>query len=301
MHTDFERDGILRVAGAVAPDTVRDLREHFWQAVERRFAIREDAPDTWLADATPLGGDARGRRLSGMNPVMQGLREAGALEASQRALQGAVDRALGPTRWQPKGLWYSLLSFPTGTQRWAVPRRSWHADEPAVAGDALPWTVFVFVFLRAVPHRGGGTVVVTGSHRCAEHMARREGRVDSALVRVFADDNEGLVDPDEARVISPVDVMGRLSQESPWFRELGGHEGEREREGDGDGDGDGERVGRYMRTGGVHEGVPVRVVELTGAPGDVVVMDPRCVHSVSANVAGVPRQVLRLDFRRVPA
>ncbi len=49
----------------------------------------------------------------------------------------------------------------------------------------------------------------------------------------------------------------------------------------------------------VSAGVPLRVVELTGAAGDVVLMDPRCLHTVSANVGRRGRLQMRLTCRRV--
>ncbi|MEZ4403555.1 MAG: hypothetical protein R3B06_26260 [Kofleriaceae bacterium] len=44
-------------------------------------------------------------------------------------------------------------------------------------------------------------------------------------------------------------------------------------------------------------GVP-RLVELTGAAGDLILMDPRALHCVSANAARRPRLALRLVCRR---
>ena len=43
-----------------------------------------------------------------------------------------------------------------------------------------------------------------------------------------------------------------------------------------------------------------RVVELTGAAGDVVLMDPRCLHTVSANVSRRPRLQMKLTCGRTP-
>ena len=131
-------------------------------------------------------------------------------------------------------------------------------------------------------------MVVSGSHRCGQHLAQNHGRVDPALVDAFGDDNRGLVNGEELRVLSPTDTVGLLAEADPWFRELVS-QGAPE-----------QRIERFMERGSTFEGIPVKVVELTGRPGDIVLLDPRCLHSVSVNTSGVPRQVVRLDFRRLP-
>jgi ectoine hydroxylase-related dioxygenase (phytanoyl-CoA dioxygenase family) len=41
-------------------------------------------------------------------------------------------------------------------------------------------------------------------------------------------------------------------------------------------------------------GAPLRVVELAGEPGDVVLMDLRCLHAPSANTSDQPRLVVKM-------
>ena len=40
------------------------------------------------------------------------------------------------------------------------------------------------------------------------------------------------------------------------------------------------------------DGVPVKVVELTGDPGDVYFVDLRILHSIGANVSNQPRMMI---------
>lgn len=62
----------------------------------------------------------------------------------------------------------------------------------------------------------------------------------------------------------------------PWLRGLW-------RPGEGDG-GDGcDRTQRYMNDGTTVDGVPLRVVELTGEPGDVILMHSDTFHAVASN------------------
>ena len=50
---------------------------------------------------------------------------------------------------------------------------------------------------------------------------------------------------------------------------------------------------------GVYENVILEVHEITGEPGDIAILDPRCLHSYSANTADRPREVIRIDFKRL--
>jgi hypothetical protein len=43
------------------------------------------------------------------------------------------------------------------------------------------------------------------------------------------------------------------------------------------------------------DGVEVRVVELCGEPGDVVLMNPRCLHAAAPNAGASPR-LMQSDF-----
>jgi len=290
MHAEFANRGLLRIAGAIEDDDVGRARGRLWREITERFGIRRESPESWFANDNKPAGDRRGSRLSAMTPVMRSLRASGVLAPLETALGESVHDALGHARWVAKPDWYSLLSFPGAPSTWNVPHKSWHADEPVAAGHSLPWTVFAFVFLAPVSPRGGGaTVVVSGSHRCAERLAHTHGRKDTTLVAAFADDNRELVTADELRVLAPTETVGLLAQADPWFETLVSPGSPAE------------RIDTLMNRGTDVDGIPVQVVELTGNPGDVILLDPRCLHSVSVNTSGLPREVLRLDFRRLPA
>lgn len=53
-----------------------------------------------------------------------------------------------------------------------------------------------------------------------------------------------------------------------------------------------------MESAGNVHGVPVRIVELTGEPGDAVLCHPVMLHAVSANCSSLPRIMRRTNFRR---
>jgi hypothetical protein len=59
------------------------------------------------------------------------------------------------------------------------------------------------------------------------------------------------------------------------------------------------RVERFMIEGGHARGFPVRVEEMTGEPGDLIVMHPATLHTVAANALDRPRMmVVQALYRR---
>jgi hypothetical protein len=84
-----------------------------------------------------------------------------------------------------------------------------------------------------------------------------------------------------------IDVRRRFRRLDPWFHLLWEGEGvERE---------------RRLRDGTTVRDVALRVVEITGAPGDVVVMHPWTLHSISPNESASPRLALSSHVQGSPA
>lgn len=147
------------------------------------------------------------------------------------------------------------MSFPTDTPQWDVSSSQWHIDFPARGQGHLLFAVRVLAFLAPVEAGCGGTLVLTGSHILVARLAA-SGVLASGK--------------------SP-EVRTALMRAHPWLRDLFS------------GDGKGDRVQRFMVDGTVIDGVPLRVVELTGAPGDAFLMHPWQFHAPSPNCGAVPR------------
>ena len=109
-------------------------------------------------------------------------------------------------------------------------------------------------YVTPVAPGGGGTVVLAGSHRLAAHWARHAPAGDPGRSRTVRDG-----------------VFGS----APWFGNL-------RRAGEPD-------AHRALVEGAVVDGVPVRAVELTGEPGDVVFLHPHLLHAAAPNRADRPR------------
>lgn len=192
-------------------------------------------------------------------------RAGGFPELAVPRLVETLDALLGAGSWQPPDRWgIPILTFPTpGT--WELPHRFWHLDL-AVASPPEPLqTVVVLTLLAAVEPRGGGTVAVSGSSRLVRTL-RERGEIRSGG--------------------RSIDVRKTLRRVDPWFELLWEGEGE-ERE-------------RRLRDGVTVRDVVLRVVEFTGAPGDVLVMHPWTLHSLSPNERALPRLALSSHVQARP-
>ncbi|HEX5263904.1 MAG TPA: hypothetical protein VFW13_10285 [Phenylobacterium sp.] len=170
------------------------------------------------------------------------------------AVRSVLDSILG--RWEEPTHWgLPLVSFHTGEAAWDVPREHWHIDLGARPGDLR--LARIFAFLEPSRPGGGGTGYVTGSHRLFEALfAETGGALPSAQARQ------------------------RLEARSPWLAALTSRQDK------------GERIDRFMRAGSELDGVPLRVGEMLGDPGDVILMHPLMLHAPTPNVLSTPRMML---------
>jgi ectoine hydroxylase-related dioxygenase (phytanoyl-CoA dioxygenase family) len=126
--------------------------------------------------------------------------------------------------------------------------------------------VQVFLIVDRVEAHGGGTLVIEGTHRSIDHIRRREG-------------------PGFAGASS--ELRRALRRDVPWLREVWSvRPGE-------------DRIARFLGVRQEHEGVGLRVVEMTGEPGDVFVMHPWMLHAPSLNASARARVMVTERFRRL--
>lgn len=198
---------------------------------------------------------------------LQALERAGAFAAmGSPAVCGALDRILAPSKWALPPRWgQPLVNFPSGPSVWNVPHRNWHIDAGGSDVTAPLDQVIVFAFLDEVPPRSGGTVVVSGSHR---------------LVRKLAEST------DDPSAIRSADVTKLLARFHPWLSELWSRQRGTE------------EIPRLMEDGATVDGVPLKVMELTGMQGDVTIMHPCALHAPAKNCGREPRLVLRQGIYR---
>lgn len=169
-------------------------------------------------------------------------------------VRAVFDEILGD--WDEPDHWgLPLVSFHTGEARWDVPHEHWHVDLGAPPIDRRLARLFVFL----TPSRpgGGGTGYIVGSHRLIQALADAAGRA-----------------------LPSAQARKALAARSPWFAALTSRPtGE-------------DRVRRFMHEGSEVGGVPVRVREMLGEPGDVIVMHPLTMHAPMPNALATPRMML---------
>lgn len=264
----LQRDGVVRLRGVIDGAQLATMRARLWRVLATRGIEREDRA-TWRAGgALPLVELAGALRPGpGTDELLWEIGRDEAFAALGPTVERAVAAALGAATWisvdAPSGglAAPNFPTSPTGAAGWRVPHAAWHVDEPTVRGQRDAWGLLAFVCLEDVVAGGGATVAIAGSHR---------------RLRTLADElapAHGVLTTDEA--------LAALVQRDAWFAALMTEPSE----------------ARDAIVAREHDG-GLRVMELTGAAGDVVLMDPRCLHTVSANVSDRARLTMRMVFAR---
>jgi Phytanoyl-CoA dioxygenase (PhyH) len=173
-------------------------------------------------------------------------------------VRGVFDDLLGKAAWsRPKDWGITLVTFPE-PGAWEVPTRFWHGDNPVELHLDRPTGLFVVSFIGPVAPRSGGTLILSGSARL---LIQRERRI-----------------PADRRPDPAAKPWDRFGRSHPWLRALTGQAPS-----------PADRIAAFMDRETIVEDVPLRVVELTGEPGDMVFCHPVMVHCAAPNRGTRPR------------
>ncbi|GJM37067.1 MAG: hypothetical protein DHS20C19_04340 [Acidimicrobiales bacterium] len=186
---------------------------------------------------------------------LQALRKAGAFDPFLGAdLDRLADQLIGAGRWSDLGSRpQALLSLPEPGP-WTLPHQTWHFDLPP-RGPTATWGAIRFLgFVDRVEPQGGGTLVVEGSHRLVRRMVETSPAGDAGQ---SADARKAL-------------------RRNEWFAGLN----------------DPTTPPKRLFDGAAVDGVDVRVAELTGDAGDLVVMHPWLMHNIAMNCSDRPRMMM---------
>jgi len=164
-----------------------------------------------------------------------------------------LDDLFAPDGWTPPKSFGNVLVTMPDAAEWRVPHRLWHSDFlPTLPTHALA-AVKVWALCADVERGGGGTPQLAGSH--------------VAFARYLAHSQE--TDYKRAK-------FGFL-RSHPALRQLT-HD-----------DADADRNDALMRKGIDIDGTVLRVIECTGAAGDVYVTHPWVFHTIATNASRRPR------------
>lgn len=240
----FEERGHLRLPGVFPREVALELQQRMWSELQADFGIQRENRDTWYQPQRSL-------RTAKWDPLQRAI--------ATDSLLAAIDTLLGRGRWQLPTNWgVVLVTFPDGARSdWTLPASGWHYDFDLADNATTPNGLLIFTFFSTVAARGGGTLIVEGSHRLLrrfhERLTADERRSDHQTLRK------------------------RFLRHDPWLRRLTGASASAD------------RIASFMNDAQEVDGVPVRVTELTGEPGDAILCHPLMLHVAAPNRADTPR------------
>ena len=249
IRTTLTDRGVIRLDGAFSTDSAAGMKASVWSYVESKTGIGRNDRATWPTSSPPIGWRGLDRE-----PMLDAI-------AGSPMVHGALGAIFGVGGWKPPRRGARILFTLPSEGPWTTVNEGWHMDR----GFERPtWPVFavtLFAFVGEVGPRGGGTLLLAGSHRVIE-------RYRSGFEKPPAAGKQGWLT--FMRANPPLDELLRGATKP----EL--HSGP-------------DVVGKCLDV----DGIPVEVVELTGSPGDVVITHMHVFHSASANTSETPRLMLR--------
>ena len=250
----FMEKGYVVVKGAFPHEAAMEAQSYLWSKLEEKANIMRDDPATWNEPMVNLRETFRNEAFDCCNTE----RFANAIEdltgegrVRQRFVAGETDELPG-WGWWP-------VNFASGAdQPWNVPTNGWHWDGIHFRHyvDAPDQGLLCLCLFSDIGPRGGGTLIVEGSHR--------------PVARFLARYPDGIELGDGIREF----VSGH-----PYISELTGRSGEPMSAE--------ERIAKFMNQVYTDEdGHRLRVLETTGAAGDVILCHPFLLHAASPNHSG---------------
>jgi hypothetical protein len=239
----FNDHGWMRIPRAFSEDAAAAMREAVWRALADA-GVHRDRPSTWSV--------ARPNHLQRLknDPVFRAVGSATVYAAIDTIFDGRPYDA-------PKDWGAVFVTFPTGPD-WGVPTKGWHIDANLTSSLSPVRGVKTHALFGDVAPRGGGTLILGGSHRLVHQWFQKAPP------------------PAGARSAD----LRKLLRSHPYIRDLNAG-----------GDPD-ERVARFMGQTEDMCGVPLRVVENVGAAGDVLILHPLVLHVAAPNALAEPRFLL---------
>jgi hypothetical protein len=244
------------------------FRTHGWIRVEGAFSSGEAAAMrdvVWsFLEETGIARDDRSTWRTERPYHLQHLKANPVFRAvGSDATVRAIDELLEGQAWRRPSDWGAFfIVFPSG-RPWDVPVSGWHADADYAGPLAPPKGLKVHALFGDVEPRAGGMCIISGSHRL--------------LSQWFVEHPP----PPGARSAD----LRKSVHSHPYLRALC-------TPGD-----PAARVDRFLDRVEEVNGIPLQVVENTGAAGDVILMHPLLLHAPPATHLGSsPRFLMNKDI-----
>ena len=244
------------------PDVQRFERDGY--VVVRRAFPRADAlamEQRWWSELEDTHGVRAGDRSSWRQipgDLKAAKRDPVQAKVLSERVRGVFDDLLGQGAWSaPRDWGRTIVTFPA-PGAWDVPTRLWHWDNPCEPHLDHPTGLFVVSFIGQVAPRSGGTLILSGSPRLLIQQQRQ-------------------IPADQRRDLG-TKPWEHFHRSHPWLMALTGLAPS-----------PADRAAAFMDAETTVDGVPLRVVELTGEPGDMVFCHPVMIHCVGPNRGPRPR------------
>jgi Phytanoyl-CoA dioxygenase (PhyH) len=239
----FRECGWMRVPHAFGSEAAAAMRDAVWDALAA-IGIYRGRPSTWTVKRP-----VRLQHLK-VDPVFRAV--------GSKILFAAIDAVLEGRTYKAPGDWGAFfIAFPSNAE-WGIATSGWHLDANYMSPLWPMGGVKTHALFSDIVPRGGGTQIVSGSHRLVHKWFKEHPP------------------PSSARGAE----LRKLLQSNPYIRDL-------HTEGDPDA-----RIARFMEHAEEVDGVPLQVVENTGEAGDVILLHPLVLHVAAPNNSVDPRFML---------
>ncbi|QHW33840.1 hypothetical protein GZH47_25610 [Paenibacillus rhizovicinus] len=253
---EFIVKGYVQIKGAFSREHALEAQSFLWDRLAEKAGVLREDPSTWREPMINFRENYRHPAFDACNSASF----ADAIEdltGADRTIHRFVAGETDPDRLPGWG-WWPINFFVGRDDPWAVPTTGWHWDGIHFKHfvDSPEQGLLCLCLFSDIGPRGGGTLVVEGSHR--------------PVARYLAKNPEGMELGDGIR--------GFFS-EHPYFAKLAGRTGEPQTAE--------ERNAAFMDSAYADEdGTQLRVVETTGEAGDVILCHPFLIHAASQNHSG---------------
>lgn len=245
MHNSFEHfdeHGWMCIPGGLSAADAQTMQDALWAALAEA-GIDRSRPETWTVERPTNLQRLRTDQAFRWRPTA--------------ALRQAIEVIVNADFEEPADWGSAFIAFPSQS-RWGVPHKGWHIDANYRSPLFPARGVKTLALLDQVETCGGGTQVLSGSHRLVHGWFQRHPPPTAAKSSELRD---------LLRAHSYIDALFR-----PGNAE--------------------QRIARFMRCSEDNEGVPLQVVELTGSSGDVFLMHPLLMHAAAPNNRDKPRLMI---------
>lgn len=246
----FELEGFIKIKGLLPKEYADKIIDEAWDELDETFRIKREEKATWRTPSHAL----RKTKYSATNTklITEGFRN-------------IISELLGHSNWLEPSSWGGfLVDFPDYSKvDYRLHEKMWHWDYEL--SHPTPDGLLIFSFFSKVGPKGGGTLLISGSHRLLENY--RAGLSESALLQRHSVQRK------------------QLLKYHPYFQEIQSHKYDER-----------SRTDIFMNQPWMFEDISLQVVELCGDLGDVVFCHPRIIHAPSGiNNSDHPR-IMRSKF-----